>query len=460
MSIQPAILVVDDEEIMREVITTLLEEEGYRVTSSATGEEGIERVKEEASDLVLLDLMLPSMSGLETLEELIRIDPDIVVVMISAYASIENAVDATKSGAFDFITKPFKNEELLLVVKNGLKKRSLEIENRQLKRTLKERASFKNIVGKSEPMQQVFDLITQVAPRRSTVLIAGESGTGKELVARAIHSCSPRSNHAFVAVNSGSIPSGLLESELFGHVKGAFTGAIASKKGLFEIADGGTIFLDEVGTLPLETQSRLLRVIQEREFRQVGGLKNIVVDVRIIAATNIDLKEAVKQQRFREDLYYRLNVISINLPPLRERRRDIPLLAEHFVRQFSKENDRPDCHLDPSTLKILMECDWPGNVRELENVMERAVVLAPDKGRITQELLPSEILDSSSMGLGSLGSLENGATLKDLVLEYEKTLILTALQKADWSQKRAASLLRMKRSTLNEKLKRLQIKIP
>lgn len=460
MSIRPAILVVDDEEIMREVITTLLEEEGYRVTSSATGEEGIERVKEEASDLVLLDLMLPSMSGLETLEELIRIDPDIVVVMISAYASIENAVDATKSGAFDFITKPFKNEELLLVVKNGLKKRSLEIENRQLKRTLKERASFKNIVGKSEPMQQVFDLITQVAPRRSTVLIAGESGTGKELVARAIHSCSPRSNHAFVAVNSGSIPSGLLESELFGHVKGAFTGAIASKKGLFEIADGGTIFLDEVGTLPLETQSRLLRVIQEREFRQVGGLKNIVVDVRIIAATNIDLKEAVKQQRFREDLYYRLNVISINLPPLRERRRDIPLLAEHFVRQFSKENDRPDCHLDPSTLKILMECDWPGNVRELENVMERAVVLAPDKGRITQELLPSEILDSSSMGLGSLGSLENGATLKDLVLEYEKTLILTALQKADWSQKRAASLLRMKRSTLNEKLKRFQIKIP
>ena len=445
---------------MREVITTLLEEEGYRVTSAATGEEGIEKVKEDACDLVLLDLMLPSMSGLEALEEMILIDPDIVVVMISAYASIETAVEATKSGAFDFITKPFKNEELLLVVKNGLKKRSLEIENRQLKKTLKERASFKNIVGKSEPMQQVFDLITQVAPRRSTVLIAGESGTGKELVARAIHSCSPRSNHAFVAVNSGSIPSDLLESELFGHVKGAFTGAIASKKGLFEIADGGTIFLDEVGTLPLETQSRLLRVIQEREFRQVGGLKNIVVDVRIIAATNIDLKEAMEQQRFREDLYYRLNVISINLPPLRERKRDIPLLAEHFVRQFSKENDRPDCHLDPSTLKLLMECDWPGNVRELENVMERAVVLAPDEGRITQELFPREVLDSSSMGLGSLGSLENGATLKDLVLEYEKKLIMTALQKADWSQKKAASLLRINRSTLNEKLKRLEIKIP
>ena len=460
MSTQPSILVVDDEEIMRDVITTLLEEEGYRVISSATGEEGVEKVKEEAPDLVLLDLMLPSMGGLEALKEIIRIDPDIVVVMISAYASIETAVEATKSGAFDFVTKPFKNEELLLVVKNGLKKRCLVIENRQLKKTLKERHSFNNIVGKSEPMQQVFDLITQVAPRRSTVLIAGESGTGKELVARAIHSCSPRSNHAFVAVNSGSIPSDLLESELFGHVKGAFTGAIASKKGLFEIADGGTIFLDEVGTLPLETQSRLLRVIQEREFRQVGGLKNIVVDVRIIAATNIDLKEAMEQQRFREDLYYRLNVISINLPPLRERKRDIPLLAEHFVRQFSKENDRPDCHLDPSTLKLLMECDWPGNVRELENVMERAVVLAPDEGRITQELFPREILESSSMGLGSLSSLENGATLKDLVLEYEKKLILTALQKADWSQKKAASLLRMNRSTLNEKLKRLQIKIP
>ena len=460
MSTQPSILVVDDEEIMRDVITTLLEEEGYRVISSATGEEGVEKVKEEAPDLVLLDLMLPSMSGLEALEKIIRIDPDIVVVMISAYASIETAVEATKSGAFDFVTKPFKNEELLLVVKNGLKKRSLVIENRQLKKALKDRHSFNNIVGKSEPMQQVFDLITQVAPRRSTVLIAGESGTGKELVARAIHSCSPRSNHAFVAVNSGSIPSDLLESELFGHVKGAFTGAIASKKGLFEIADGGTIFLDEVGTVPLETQSRLLRVIQEREFRQVGGLKNIVVDVRIIAATNIDLKEAMEQQRFREDLYYRLNVISINLPPLRERKKDIPLLAEHFVRQFSKENDRPDCHLDPSTLKLLMECDWPGNVRELENVMERAVVLAPDEGRITQELFPREILESSSMGLGNLSSLENGATLKDLVLEYEKKLILTALQNADWSQKTAASLLRMNRSTLNEKLKRLQIKIP
>jgi DNA-binding NtrC family response regulator len=338
------------------------------------------------------------MSGLEVLEEIIRIDPDLVVVIISAFASIENAVDATKSGAFDFVTKPFKNEELLLVVKNGLKKRSLEIENRHLKRTLNERVSFENIVGKSEPMQQVFDLITQVAPRRSTVLIAG--------------SCSPRSDHAFVAVNSGSIPSDLLESELFGHVKGAFTGAISSKKGLFEVADGGTIFLDEVGTLPLETQSRLLRVIQEREFRQVGGLENIRVDVRIIAATN------------------------------------------------SKENDRPDCYLDPSTLQLLIECDWPGNVRELENVMERAVVLAPDDGRITQALFPREILDSSSLGVGHLSSLENGSTLKDLVLEYEKKLIMTALQKADWSQKKAASLLRINRSTLNEKLKRLQIKIP
>ena len=460
MSSPPSILVVDDEEIMREVITALLEEEGYRVTSAATGEEGVEKVKEEAPDLVLLDLMLPSMSGLEALEEVIGIDPDTVVVMISAYASIENAVEATKSGAFDFITKPFNNEELLLVVKNGLKKRSLEVENRQLKRTLNQRVAFQNIVGRSEPMQQVFDLITQVAPRRSTVLIMGESGTGKELVARAIHSGSSRANHAFVAVNSGSIPGGLLESELFGHVKGAFTGAISSKKGLFEIADGGTIFLDEVGTLPLDTQSRLLRVIQEREFRQVGGLENLMVDVRIIAATNIDLKKAMEQQRFREDLYYRLNVISISLPPLRERRGDIPLLAEHFVQHFSEENDRPDCHLDPSALQLLTECDWPGNVRELENVMERAVVLAPDDGRITQALFPSEILASSSVGVGSLKTLENGASLKDLVLEYEKKLIMTALQKADWSQKKAANLLRINRSTLNEKLKRLHIKIP
>ncbi|MDA2923524.1 sigma-54 dependent transcriptional regulator [Acidobacteria bacterium AH-259-L09] len=460
MSIQTSILVIDDEEILREIVTTLFQEEGYKVTAAATGEEGIEKAKEEGVDLVLLDLMLPGKGGLAILEEILRVDPDIVVVMISAYASIENAVKATKSGAFDFVTKPFKNEELVLVVKNGLKKRSLEIENRRLKKTLRESSTFENIVGKSEQMQQVFELITQVAPRRSTVLITGESGTGKELVAKAIHSCSSRSNGPFVAVNSGSIPSDLLESELFGHVRGAFTGATATKKGLFEVASAGTIFLDEVGTLPLDTQSKLLRVIQEREFRRVGGLENIKVDVRIIAATNIDLKQAVENQEFREDLYYRLNVIRIALPPLRRRREDVLLLAEHFLQHFCKENERPVCSLDQSVLKLLMEYDWPGNVRELENVMERAVVLAPNQGGITQDLLPREILDSTSVSLGKLNLLDNGATLKDLVLEYEKNLIMTALQKVDWNQKKAANLLRVNPTTLNEKLKRLNIKVP
>ena len=445
---------------MREVVTSLLEEDGYRVITAKNGEEGIEIAARESVDVVLLDLMLPGKSGLVTLEELLGLDPEMVVVMISAYASIENAVQATKLGAFMFVTKPFKNEQLLLVVKNGLNKRKLENENRQLKRTLKESSTFENIVGKSEQMQGVFELITQVAPRRSTVLITGESGTGKELVAKATHNCSARSDGPFIAVNSGSIPIDLLESELFGHVKGAFTGATTTKKGLFEIADEGTLFLDEVGTIPLDTQAKLLRVIQEKEFRRVGGLDNIKVDVRIIAATNIGLKEAVDRQEFRDDLYYRLNVITLPLPPLRERREDVLLLAEHFVRRFCKENDRPICALGQPLLKLLVEYDWPGNVRELENVIERAVVLAPDKGPLTQDLLPREILDSSSGSLGKLNLLENGATLKDLVLDYEKNLIMTALRKSDWNQKKAASLLRVNPTTLNEKLKRLNIKVP
>ncbi|MEE8348796.1 MAG: sigma-54 dependent transcriptional regulator [Acidobacteriota bacterium] len=460
MPTRPSILVVDDEEIMREVIATLLEEEGFHVTCAATGEEGLEKFRQEIPDLVLLDLMLPGVSGLATLKEILQVDSDTVVVMISAFASVQDAVEATKTGAFDFVTKPFKNEELLLVVNNGLNKRSLEIENRRLKKTLKERFTFKNIVGKSESMQEVFDLITQVAPHRSTVLIEGASGTGKELVAKAIHSSSQRSEGAFVAVNSGSIPTDLLESELFGHVKGAFTGAASSKKGLFELADGGSLFLDEVGTLPLDTQAKLLRVIQEREFRRVGGLENISVDVRIIAATNVDLKEAMENKLFRDDLYYRLNVISISLPPLKDRKQDIPLLVEHFARRISRDNGRPECLLDPSVVKMLMQCDWPGNVRELENVIERAVVLAPDSGEITLDLIPRDILNSTSESVERQDLPRNGATLKDLIREYEKSLIMTALQRADWNQKKASDLLRVNPSTLNEKLKRLNIKMP
>ncbi len=460
MPSQPTILVIDDEEVMRDVMSRLLGEEGYRVLAAETPDQGMELLSQEVVDLVLLDLMLPGRSGLVVLEEIRQADPDAVVIMITAYASIESAVRATKSGAFDFLTKPFKNEELLLSVKNGLNKRELELENRQLKRLVQDRFAFQNIVGKSEQIRRVFDLITQVGPSRSTILITGESGTGKELVAKALHNCSPRANRPFVAVNSGSIPTDLLESELFGHVKGAFTGATATKKGLFEIADQGTIFLDEIGTIPLETQAKLLRVIQEREFRRVGGLDRIKVDVRIIAATNIDLKKAVDERNFRDDLYYRLNVITLNLPALRERREDIPLLVDHFVGRFCSENGRSACRFDSDAMRVLVEYDWPGNVRELENVVERAVVLAPADGLVKADLLPKDLINSSSVGLGRLSSVQSGASLKDLVQDYEKSLIISALEKTNYNQKKAADLLRVNATTLNEKLKRLNIRIP
>jgi len=455
---KPCILLVDDEEIMRDVISRLLQEAGYRVITSSSGEDGLEQIQQEPVGLVLLDLMLPGLDGLGTLEGMLDLDPDLVVVMITAYASIENAVKATRLGAFDFVTKPFRNEALLLVIKNGLDKRNLEIENRQLRTTLRGRSTFQNLIGKSEPMQQIYNLISQVGPGRSTVLIGGESGTGKELVAKAIHNLSPRVDEPFVTVNSGTIPSELLESELFGHVKGAFTGASSAKKGLFEIADTGTIFLDEIATVPLQIQSKLLRVIQEREFRRVGGLENIKVDVRIVAASNVDLKQAVGAGEFREDLYYRLNVIRINLSPLRDRKDDIPLLVDHFVTAFCEENQRSPLSWDPDTLKALVDYDWPGNVRELENAIEHAVVLCPEEGPITWSLLPREILDSTAVNLGRISLSESNVSLKELVTEFERNLITVALKKTDWNQKKAASLLRINPTTLNEKLKRLEIK--
>ncbi|HEY2932853.1 MAG TPA: sigma-54 dependent transcriptional regulator [Acidobacteriota bacterium] len=451
------ILIIDDEEILREVLTKLLQDEGYSCQVARTGEEGLEKIREGFFDLVLLDLMMPGIGGMKTLEEIRRIDSTIVVLILTAFGTIESAVQATRAGAFNFLTKPFKNEELLLAIQNGLQKRSLQLENQQLRRTLRERTAFENIVGKSEKMQQVFDLIAQVAPRRSTILVQGESGTGKELVAKAIHNLSPRVDAPFVAVNSGTIPIELLESELFGHVKGAFTGASYAKKGLFEVGNGGTIFLDEVGTIPLETQTKLLRVIQEREFRRVGGIDNIKVDVRIIAATNTDLRKGVEEGRFREDLYYRLNVITIQLPPLRDRRVDIPLLAEFFIRRYCQENGRDYCTLDPDALKVFLEHDWPGNVRELENAIERAVVLAP-ADRITADLFPREVLESAGSMPDHWELLEGGASLKDLVADFERSLISSALRKTDGNQKKAAQLLHLNATTLNEKLKRLKMR--
>ena len=366
-----SILVVDDESAIRENLELLLSDANYKVTLAENGTEGLKKLESEFFDLVLLDVMMPDKNGLEVLKEIHLSSPETAIIMITAFGTIENAVSAIKAGAADYVTKPWDNEKLLLDIRNGIQQRKLQLENRELKKALKQRYGFSNIVGKSEKMLKIFDLVSQVAQSRSTVLIQGESGTGKELIAKAIHANSNRSENAFVTVNSGSLPTDLLESTLFGHLKGAFTSAVSSKKGLFEVADHGSIFFDEIGTISLETQAKLLRVLQEREFMRLGGIETIKVDTRIIAATNVDLKTLVDQGRFRADLYYRLNVISVQLPPLRDRKEDIPLLVGHFVRKFCDENGKPHCNVSPEVLKLLMEYDWPGNVRELENVSER-----------------------------------------------------------------------------------------
>ncbi|MBP1600433.1 MAG: pilR [Acidobacteria bacterium] len=449
------ILVVDDEEIMRDVLSSLLGTEKYKVDLAETGTQALDMVRDREYSAVLLDLMLPDIDGLKVLEEFNKLESAPVTVILTAFASIERAVKATKLGAFDFITKPFKNDEILLAVKNAIEHRQLRDENILLKKTLRERYSFNNIIGKSSPMQQVFDLITQVGPRRSTILVQGESGTGKELAARAIHASSGRSDAPFVAINCGNIPSELLESELFGHVRGAYTGATSAKKGLFQVADGGTLFLDEVSTISPEMQVKLLRVIQEREFRHLGGVENIKVDIRIIAATNTDLQAAVRAGTFREDLYYRLNVIVIKLPPLRERTEDIPLLVDHFSRKYCEENRRELCQVDGAAMKVLMDYDWPGNVRELENVIERAVVLAPGSA-LTPDLFPKHIV--TALPADPLRFPGEGLSLKERVGNFEKALILAALERSDWNQKRAAQFLSVNATTLNEKLKRFKIK--
>jgi len=455
MSANGRILVADDEEIMRDVLSTLLSSESYKVDLAETGTQALDMIRDKDYSVVLLDLMMPGTDGLQVLEELRKTEGSPVAVVLTAFASIDKAVKATKLGAFDFITKPFKNDELLLAVKNAMEHRHLVEENRRLKKSLRERFSFQNIIGKSTSMQQVFDLIGQVAPRRSTVLIQGESGTGKELVAKAIHASSGRADAPFVAINCGNIPSDLLESELFGHVRGAYTGATSAKKGLFEVADSGTLFLDEVATISLETQSKLLRVIQEREFRRLGGLENIKVDVRIIAATNTDLQVAVQQGGFRDDLYYRLNVIVIKIPPLRERPEDIPLLSDHFLRKYAEESQGENLYLEPAAMKVLMDYDWPGNVRELENVIERSVVLSPGNC-ISADLFPRNII--IPLPDTPVRFAPNSAPLKERVGNFEKAIILAALERTAWNQKKAAQLLSVNATTLSEKLKRFKIK--
>src|SRR4051812_35041034 len=358
-----SILIIDDEAAIRESLETLLDLEGYDLESAENGGEGLARLAARPFDLVLLDFALPDMNGLEVLAEIRDRDPQLAVIMITAYGTVENAVRAVQAGATNFIQKPWDNEKLLADVRAAVGRRRAEEENVQLKRALKQRYNFEHIVGKSEPMLKIFDLVAQVAPSRSTVLIQGDSGTGKELIAKAVHANSPRKDRPFVPVNTGSMPGDLLESTLFGHVKGAFTSAIASKKGLFEVADRGTIFLDEIGSMGLDTQAKILRVLQDRKFMHLGGVQEIQADVRIIAATNEDLKSLVKEGRFREDLYYRLNVITIDLPALRDRAEDIPLLVAHFLQRFCNENGKQQMSLTTDAMRPLMDYMWPGNVR-------------------------------------------------------------------------------------------------
>jgi two-component system response regulator PilR (NtrC family) len=450
------ILIVDDEEVLRDVLEVVLRREGFDVVLAASGEEALSVLDSEEIDLVILDIMLPGISGIDTLRSIRVSNPGLPVIVITAFSSIDGAIEAMKHGAFHYIPKPFKNEEVVLTVNKALEQRRLSTENERLKAELNEKYSWSNIIGKSEPMRKVFELIRLAAPSRSNILIIGESGTGKELVAKAIHHASPRARNAFVTVNSGSLPPELLESSLFGHMKGAFTGAIATKRGLFEVADGGSIFLDEIGNINLETQAKLLRVIQEKEFMRLGSVETIKVDVRIIAATNADLSKLMAEQRFREDLFYRLNVITITLPPLRRRREDIPMLVAHFLEKYAEENKRKVRELTPDAMRTLMDHSWPGNVRELENTIERAVVLCTGD-RIGPDLLPEYLRYPVQTDQPAMVVPADGLSLKDAVSRYERAMILQSLELANGVQKRAAELLQLKPSTLNEMMKRLGI---
>ena len=460
------ILVIDDEADIRESLELLLTSENYTVDLAENAATGLRKFDSGIHDLILLDLMMPDRSGMEVLAEIRQRDPETPIFMLTAYGSEEVAVRALKSGANDYFAKPWDNDKLLIEIDRMISKGRLERENTQLKRALKQRYAFPNIVGKSERMLRLLDQVAQVAPSRATILITGETGTGKELIAKAIHAHSARADHMFVPVNSGSLPSELLESILFGHVKGSFTGAIANRKGLFETANRGTIFFDEVGTIGPEIQVKLLRVLQDREFMPLGANENIRVDVRIIAATNADLKKLVEEGKFREDLYYRLNVINLSLPPLRDRKEDIPYLVEYFFLRYCQDNEkflnsegRSILSFEPEAMQMLMEHSWPGNVRELENVVERAVVLT------TTPSVPAHVLpDSLQQAVGVRtrdGDADLGAdaSLFEMVADFERRTIIDALERVNNSQTEAAEALKIPLSTLNQKIKRLAIEV-
>lgn len=454
------ILVVDDEQSLREVLSIMLKRAGYAVTSVSDGEAAIEQLQKEIFDLVITDLRMPKVDGMEVLRAVKSASPETVVLIITAFATADSAVEAMKQGAYDYLTKPFQVDEVQLIIRNALEKRRLTTENILLKREMASQSSFAQLVGQSEAMQKVFDVVKKVADSKSNVLICGESGTGKELVARAIHYNSARSPMPFVAVNCSAVPETLLESELFGHMKGSFTGAISNKAGLFEVANGGTIFLDEIGDTTPTIQVKLLRVIQEREFRRVGGMQDIKVDVRIVAATNKDLEKAVADGSFREDLYYRLDVIPIRIPPLRLRSGDIPLLATHFLTRFSKESGKPVPTISPEAMQVLVGHEWRGNVRELENLIERVVAFStggPVKEADMRGWLHRTVSPQQQGGV--LSELpEDGLDLEGMINGLEKDLLLKALERTKWVKKKAARLLRLNTRSFRYRLEKYAIK--
>jgi len=451
------ILLIDDEDDIRETLTTLLNMNGYTVTALPDGPSAIEEVKKEKYQMVITDLMLPEMNGIDIIKNIKEVDPDIQCIVITGYATVSTAVEAMKAGAFDYLMKPFNSSEIMMLIKRALEFQELHAENQQLKKNLESKYRFENLIGNSEGIKKVCSLIEKVAETDSTILILGESGTGKELVARTIHYNSHRKNRPLIPINCGAIPENLLESELFGHEKGAFTGASSTRIGRFELADSGSIFLDEIGEMSPALQVKLLRILQQREFERVGGTKTIKVDVRIIAATNIDLEKAVQIGKFREDLYYRINVIPIVIPPLRERIEDILLLAEYFLEYFNRTKKKAIKGFSQEAMNLLINYRWPGNIRELENLIERLVILKGD-GIVYPEDLPDKVrIIRFEEGIIPLTIPDGGINLKDVVEEFENNLIVQALQKAQGVKNRAAQLLSLNRTTLVEKLKKKKL---
>ena len=448
------ILVIDDDPVILEVVTEILKVNNYEVKAARSGKSGLKELEGGCYELVLTDLVMPDVGGMELLDHVTKRFPNTMCIILTGYGTIKSSVEAIKKGAFDYITKPITSSELLIVIEKALKFKNLEEENIRLRRELRDRYVYKNLIGTSKAIRKIYELIEKVADTDSTVLISGASGTGKELIARAIHYDSSRSDKPLVVINCGAIPEELLESELFGHEKGAFTGAYKARIGRFEMANGGTIFLDEVGEMSPSLQVKLLRVLQEQKFERVGGTKTIHVDVRIIAATNKNLTMAINKGRFREDLYYRLNVIPIKVPSLKHRKSDIPLLIDFFIKKFQKGTTKSITGLTPEAMDCVVEYDWPGNVRELENMIKRLTILCDNESVIVDDLPEHIQRNSRSIQQFEDDILEEGLTLDEAVKDYEKRLILEALEKSNWVKTKAAKILNINRTTLVEKIKK------